>query len=618
MPPRLPRRPGGGSSSPRGRSGSVPRSGSKFNKTSAKAGGSGAKFKFHPKPPKPRATHLNPNPPALVKGNARFKPQPRVKSMIGRTADRRPDATSRFTKTPPALRQGARLIPKILPSYEPEPSDQPQRLQKILAHAGIASRRACEELILQGRVTVNGETVREFGARYNPYESKIAIDGEPIKLEKLVYFAVNKPKGYLCSNEDPDNRPRVVDLLPEIPQRVYTIGRLDEASTGLILLTNDGELANKLTHPKFGVEKRYEVVVAGHPDRDVLRKLIDGVWLSDGKVRAKKVRELGRRGDSSILELVLAEGKNREIRRMLARLGHKVMSLTRVAVGPITLKGLRTGEVRVLGTAEVDRLKQIARTPFPPTESLDSDAGSSAPAQRDRDHDRSAKRSDLSRRSVPGFRLGGGNRFGGGSNRPLGRPVYTPGNEPPEDRSDRRPNRLGGGNRFGEGGKRPLGRPVYTPGNEPPEDRSDRRPNRLGSGNRNRFPVGSFRGRPDGPRPAGRPVTPQELRERRSGAAASERDESSRSRSMIGLEREYQPIFHDPQRFLESEAEKKRKAKMTLKASGEPRSEDTLIISPRPRKASVGVRRRPSAGKLKRPKRGKPSFKVSRNLDGGE
>ena len=581
MPPRLPRRPGGGSSSPRGRSGSVPRSGSKFNKTSAKAGGSGAKFKFHPKPPKPRATHLNPNPPALVKGNARFKPQPRVKSMIGRTADRRPDATSRFTKTPPALRQGARLIPKILPSYEPEPSDQPQRLQKILAHAGIASRRACEELILQGRVTVNGETVREFGARYNPYESKIAIDGEPIKLEKLVYFAVNKPKGYLCSNEDPDNRPRVVDLLPEIPQRVYTIGRLDEASTGLILLTNDGELANKLTHPKFGVEKRYEVVVAGHPDRDVLRKLIDGVWLSDGKVRAKKVRELGRRGDSSILELVLAEGKNREIRRMLARLGHKVMSLTRVAVGPITLKGLRTGEVRVLGTAEVDRLKQIARTPFPPTESLDSDAGSSAPAQRDRDHDRSAKRSDLSRRSVPGFRLGGGNRFGGGSNRP-------------------------------------LGRPVYTPGNEPPEDRSDRRPNRLGSGNRNRFPVGSFRGRPDGPRPAGRPVTPQELRERRSGAAASERDESSRSRSMIGLEREYQPIFHDPQRFLESEAEKKRKAKMTLKASGEPRSEDTLIISPRPRKASVGVRRRPSAGKLKRPKRGKPSFKVSRNLDGGE
>ena len=581
MPPRLPRRPGGGSSSPRGRSGSVPRSGSKFNKTSAKAGGSGAKFKFHPKPPKPRATHLNPNPPALVKGNARFKPQPRVKSMIGRTADRRPDATSRFTKTPPALRQGARLIPKILPSYEPEPSDQPQRLQKILAHAGIASRRACEELILQGRVTVNGETVRELGARYNPYESKIAIDGEPIKLEKLVYFAVNKPKGYLCSNEDPDNRPRVVDLLPEIPQRVYTIGRLDEASTGLILLTNDGELANKLTHPKFGVEKRYEVVVAGHPDRDVLRKLIDGVWLSDGKVRAKKVRELGRRGDSSILELVLAEGKNREIRRMLARLGHKVMSLTRVAVGPITLKGLRTGEVRVLGTAEVDRLKQIARTPFPPTESLDSDAGSSAPAQRDRDHDRSAKRSDLSRRSVPGFRLGGGNRFG-------------------------------------EGGKRPLGRPVYTPGNEPPEDRSDRRPNRLGSGNRNRFPVGSFRGRPDGPRPAGRPVTPQELRERRSGAAASERDESSRSRSMIGLEREYQPIFHDPQRFLESEAEKKRKAKMTLKASGEPRSEDTLIISPRPRKASVGVRRRPSAGKLKRPKRGKPSFKVSRNLDGGE
>src|SRR5690242_17601849 len=206
------------------------------------------------------------------------------------------------------------------PKVDEEPkSGAIERLQKVLAHAGIGSRRACEDVILQGRVTVNGQVVRELGTKVDPAHAKIAVDGQPIHLERMVYYAVSKPKGYVSTNNDPSGRPRVVDLLPEIPQRVYTVGRLDEMSTGLILLTNDGELANKLAHPKFGVEKLYRVVVAGTPEREVLQKLTDGMWLAEGKVRAKRVRIVGSRGQASVMEMVLAEGKNREIRRMLAK-----------------------------------------------------------------------------------------------------------------------------------------------------------------------------------------------------------------------------------------------------------------------------------------------------------
>jgi 23S rRNA pseudouridine2605 synthase len=176
----------------------------------------------------------------------------------------------------------------------------------------------------------------------------------------MVYYAINKPKGYVSTNNDPAGRPRVVDLLPEIPERVYTVGRLDEESTGLMILTNDGELANRLAHPRYGVEKLYRALIAGAPDREVLAKLTSGIWLSDGKVRAKRARLVGRQGQANVLELVLAEGKNREIRRMLARLGHKVMSLTRVAVGPISVKGLSIGECRSLSRHEVELLWKVA------------------------------------------------------------------------------------------------------------------------------------------------------------------------------------------------------------------------------------------------------------------
>ena len=257
--------------------------------------------------------------------------------------------------------QGSRPVPQGRgPAAKAGGSSGGDRLQKALAHAGVGSRRSCEELILQGRVTVDGKVVRQLGTRVEPARQKIAVDGQPIHAERPVYFAVSKPKGYVSTNNDPSGRPRVVDLLPEIPQRVYTVGRLDEMSVGLMILTNDGELANKLAHPRFGVEKLYRVVVAGSPAREVLDKLVEGIWLAEGKVRAKRVRPVGKRGDSTILEMVLAEGKNREVRRMLAQLGHKVMTLARVAIGPVTLKGLKPGEYRPLSSHEVDLLRKVA------------------------------------------------------------------------------------------------------------------------------------------------------------------------------------------------------------------------------------------------------------------
>lgn len=234
------------------------------------------------------------------------------------------------------------------------------RLNRVLAHAGYGSRRAAEEVILQGRVTVNGEVVRELGVRLDPDVTKVTVDGEPIALERPVYIVVNKPKGYVSTNDDPAGRPRVVDLLPELPERVYTVGRLDEESTGLLLLTNDGELANRLAHPRFGVEKVYRALVAGHPEPVVLDRLMEGVWLSDGKARARHARFAGKQGDATMIELILGEGKNREVRRMLAKLGHKVMSLTRISVGPIGLRGLAIGAWRHLTSPEVDLLRRVA------------------------------------------------------------------------------------------------------------------------------------------------------------------------------------------------------------------------------------------------------------------
>ena len=230
------------------------------------------------------------------------------------------------------------------------------RLNKYLAHAGVGSRRHCDELILAGRVSVDGTTVRELGTRVEPGQ-RVAVDGEPVRSERPVYWLVHKPRGYLCTNHDPAGRPLALDLVPHVDQRVYTVGRLDEDSEGLLLLTNDGELAHRLMHPRYGVEKTYLVQVAGVPRREDLQKLLQGVWLAEGHVKAKSVKRLKTQGESTWLRITLSEGKNREIRRMLARLHHKVMRLRRTAIGPVELGSLSKGKSRRLSQAELEALR---------------------------------------------------------------------------------------------------------------------------------------------------------------------------------------------------------------------------------------------------------------------
>lgn len=232
------------------------------------------------------------------------------------------------------------------------------RLNKVLAHAGFGSRRQCEELILNGRVAVDGQIARELGTRVDLEQQTVAVDGKPIHAERVVYWLVNKPRGYLCTNRDPAGRPRAIDLVPHVSQRVYTVGRLDEESEGLLLLTNDGDLAFELMHPRFGVTKTYLAQVAGRPTPDDLRQLTKGVYLSDGHVRAKSVKRLKHQGESTWLKIVLSEGKNREIRRMLARLGHKVLCLRRIALGPVQLGHLKKGRSRPLSRQELTALRQ--------------------------------------------------------------------------------------------------------------------------------------------------------------------------------------------------------------------------------------------------------------------
>jgi 23S rRNA pseudouridine2605 synthase len=235
-----------------------------------------------------------------------------------------------------------------------------ERLNKVLAHAGVGSRRHVEELIVAGRIAVDGRSVRELGTRVDPASQRITVDGQPIRLEKHVYWLVNKPRGYLSSNFDPDGRPLVLDLVPRIHQRVYVVGRLDETSEGLVLLTNDGDLAYRLMHPRFGVEKTYLVQVAGSPKPGDLQQLLKGIWLAEGHVKARSVRRLKSQGESTWLRIVLSEGKNREIRRMLARLGHKVLRLRRIGLSTVELGTLPTGKARKLTLTEVKALREVA------------------------------------------------------------------------------------------------------------------------------------------------------------------------------------------------------------------------------------------------------------------
>ena len=228
------------------------------------------------------------------------------------------------------------------------------RLQKVLASAGFGSRRQCEELIEQGRVEVNGQ-VAKLGSKVEPH-AEIKVDGERLKSAKPVYLALSKPKGYLCTDYDQQGRSKAIELIPPSFGRLFLIGRLDKDSEGLILLTNDGALSERLTHPKYGVPKVYRVQVAGELTEEGVRQLREGVHLAEGFAKAENVVIKGRYKQSTILEMTLTEGMNREVRRLLARIGHKVLTLIRVAVGPVKLGKMTPGEWRKLTQYEVERL----------------------------------------------------------------------------------------------------------------------------------------------------------------------------------------------------------------------------------------------------------------------
>ena len=233
------------------------------------------------------------------------------------------------------------------------------RLQKVMASAGIGSRRHCEELIETGRVQIDGTTAK-IGAKVDPGKQVIRVDGEVIKVRsEPVYYLVNKPEGVVSTNSDPSGRPRVIDLVPlDDREHLFTVGRLDLSSEGLILVTNDGELANQLTHPRYGVDKTYLALVAGQPDQSVYQKLRQGVRLAEGIARVVSVYVKRALPQSTLLEIVLDEGKNREIRRILAKVGHKVLKLKRSAIGDVGLHGLKPGEFRKPTREELKSLRE--------------------------------------------------------------------------------------------------------------------------------------------------------------------------------------------------------------------------------------------------------------------
>ena len=228
------------------------------------------------------------------------------------------------------------------------------RLQKILSQAGVASRRAAEKLIEEGRVSVNGRTVREMGVKADPAADDIRVDGRRLRApQRHRYILLNKPAGVVTTRSDPQRRQTVVDLLGGVREYVYPVGRLDYDSEGLLILTNDGDLAARLTHPRHEVERTYEAYVAGAPDEDAMEQLRRGIPLDGRRTMPADVKLLGQR----VLLITIREGRNRQVRRMCEAVGHPVKKLRRVRIGPITDRRLRPGEWRELTRGEVEKLK---------------------------------------------------------------------------------------------------------------------------------------------------------------------------------------------------------------------------------------------------------------------
>ena len=244
------------------------------------------------------------------------------------------------------------------------------RLQKIISQAGLASRRAAETLIAEGRVTVNGEVVREMGTKADPAHDDVRVDGRRVKpVERMRYILLNKPTGVVTTRSDPQRRRTVIDLLGGVREYVYPVGRLDYDSEGLLLLTNDGDLAARLTHPRHQVDRSYEAHVAGIPDEQALDRLRTGIPLDGHKTMPADVALLnkGRRHDTGVVLMTIREGRNRQVRRMLEAVGHPVQSLKRTRMGPLVDRRLKPGEWRDLRPDEIKSLRDLALRPAPRT-----------------------------------------------------------------------------------------------------------------------------------------------------------------------------------------------------------------------------------------------------------
>lgn len=268
------------------------------------------------------------------------------------TATGRPDGAPR-RPTGGARRPQRKQEPEPIDVHDPDGV----RLQKVLASAGLGSRRACEGLIAAGRVSVDGQVVTELGVRVDPRTAAIHVDGMRVQLDgSLVTLALNKPKGVVSTMHDPDGRPSLAQFVANREERLFHVGRLDADSEGLLLLTNDGDLANRLAHPSHGVAKTYLAEVEGRVKESLGQRLRSGIELEDGPVKVTGFKIVQVASHASLVEVVLQEGRNRVVRRMLEEVGHPVTRLVRTRIGPIRLGDLRPGRTRVLSRTEIGSL----------------------------------------------------------------------------------------------------------------------------------------------------------------------------------------------------------------------------------------------------------------------
>ncbi|MBN1456983.1 MAG: rRNA pseudouridine synthase [Sedimentisphaerales bacterium] len=233
-----------------------------------------------------------------------------------------------------------------------------QRLQKFLASAGVDSRRKCEELILEGAVRVNRNVVDELPAFVDPEKDIVTVNGKRVHLADKVYYLLNKPKGVICTNFDPQGRKKAIDLI-DCPERIFCVGRLDVETSGAIILTNDSKLSNRLTHPRYELSKTYEVKLKGCIDGESIEKLKKGVWLSEGKTSRAALKVINRTRTESIVQITIRQGLNRQVRRIFVRVGYKVKALKRTHIGNINIKGMGIGQYKKLTKSQVEYLKKI-------------------------------------------------------------------------------------------------------------------------------------------------------------------------------------------------------------------------------------------------------------------